>query len=672
MQNIKHKKPELLAPAGSSEAFHAAIEAGANAVYLGVGELNARLRAKNFTTQTLSYLIGYAHQKNIKVYITLNTIVKQGELPGLFDLLYQLEQLRVDAVIVQDLGLAYIVRTYFPKLPFHASTQMVIHNQVGATGAKNIGFSRVILSRETTMDEIQQIKETTDVELEVFVHGALCYSISGLCLASSYIGGWSGNRGRCTQVCRRKFSGNYDNGFYFSPKDFSAADYIENFSQLGITSLKIEGRMKSAEYVYSAVKSYRTLLDDYNQLPKIKEDLNNDMGREKTPFLLESVTQKNIIVSNRPSGTGTLLGRVNQVKKDQIFLPITADLDTGDKIRVHNQKGAEGVSLSIVSCQVQGKQQIISLKTDHPVKPGDQVFLTSRKKGKHKDWSKIKLDVKPVRFQKKYTKAGAITAKIKRSLPAPSKQVSTLFYRINQLEWLNILKTIKFDYLIYTGGKDEFDQLLESRKQLQYWKPRLIIELPPFIPNGDLLYYEKMIEKFHQIGIQHWMASHFSHKSLFPKGDQVFINSTVWASNYATQKQLFDLDYSGFCYSLEDDILNLKIIPHPQGILTMFGQIPLFISRVKPDIKAGESISDSKDYEFVLKEKGELYYLLGEKPLCLFHRQDKMESLGISNHLIDLSFYQPSRKFFKAITFNYQNKQKAPDSILFNHKAGFK
>jgi U32 family peptidase len=672
MQNILHKKPELLAPAGSTEAFHAALEAGADAVYLGVGELNARLRAKNFTTQTLSYLVSYAHQKDIKIYITLNTIVKQGELPGLFDLLYQLEQLRVDAVIIQDLGLAYIIRTYFPKLPFHASTQMVIHNQVGAEGAKNIGFSRVILSRETTMAEIQQIKDTTDVELEVFVHGALCYSISGLCLASSYIGGWSGNRGRCTQVCRRKFSSHYDNGFYFSPKDFSAADYIKNFSQLGLASLKIEGRMKSAEYVYSAVKSYRTLLDDFTQLPKIKNDLQNDMGREKTPFLLDSANQKNIIVSNRPSGTGTLLGKVNQVKEDQIFLPTTVDLETGDKIRIHNQKGAEGISLSIINSQIQGKQQVVSLKNDHPVKQGDQVFLTSRKKGVRKDWSKIKLDVKPVRFQNKFTKAGTLTAKIKKSLPISSKRPSQLYYRINQVEWFNILKTIQFDYLIYTGGKDELDQLLESRKQLQYWKSRLIIELPPFIPNDDLPYYKDMIEKFHNVGIQNWMASHFSHKSLFPKGDQVFSNSTVWASNYATQKQLFDLDYSGFCYSLEDDILNLKIIPHPQGILTLFGQIPLFISRVKPDIRAGESLSDVKNFQFVLKEKSRLYYLLGEKPICLFHRQDKMESLGISNHLIDLSFYQPSRKFFKALTYQYQNKQKTPDSILFNHKAGFK
>jgi U32 family peptidase len=672
MQNILHKKPELLAPAGSTEAFHAALEAGADAVYLGVGELNARLRAKNFTTQTLSYLVSYAHQKDIKIYITLNTIVKQGELPGLFDLLYQLEQLRVDAVIIQDLGLAYIIRTYFPKLPFHASTQMVIHNQVGAEGAKNIGFSRVILSRETTMAEIQQIKDTTDVELEVFVHGALCYSISGLCLASSYIGGWSGNRGRCTQVCRRKFSSHYDNGFYFSPKDFSAADYIKNFSQLGLASLKIEGRMKSAEYVYSAVKSYRTLLDDFTQLPKIKNDLQNDMGREKTPFLLESANQKNIIVSNRPSGTGTLLGKVNQVKENQIFLPATVDLETGDKIRVHNQKGAEGISLSIINSLIQGKQQVISLKSDHPVKQGDQVFLTSRKKGVRKDWSKIKLDVKPVRFQNKFTKAGTLTAKIKKSLLISSKRSSQLYYRINQVEWFNILKTIQFDYLIYTGGKNELDQLLESRKQLQYWKSRLIIELPPFIPNNDLPYYKDMIEKFHNVGIQNWMASHFSHKSLFPKGDQVFSNSTVWASNYATQKQLFDLDYSGFCYSLEDDILNLKIIPHPQGILTLFGQIPLFISRVKPDIRAGESLSDVKNFQFVLKEKSGLYYLLGEKPICLFHRQDKMESLDISNHLIDLSFYQPSRKFFKALNYQYQNKLKIPDSILFNHKAGFK
>ena len=672
MSESNLKKPELLAPAGSIEAFHAAVEAGADAVYLGVGEVNARLRAKNFTTQTLSFLVNYAHQKNIKIYVTLNTIVKQTELPSIFDLLYQLDQLRVDAVIVQDLGLAYIIRTYFPKLPFHASTQMVIHNQIGAQSAKDIGFSRVILSRETTMAEIQQIRETTDVEMEVFVHGALCYSISGLCLASSYIGGSSGNRGRCTQVCRRKFSGKSDEGFYFSPKDFSAADYIKNFSQLGLASLKIEGRMKNAEYVYSTVKSYRTLLDDFNQVHKIKEDLKNDMGREKTPFLLESVDQKNIIVSKRPSGTGTLLGKVNQVKHDQIFLTTTSEIASGDKIRIHNQQGAEGIKLSVINSQSQGKQLIISLKEDHPVQKGDQVFLISTKKGKLKEWDKVSLDVKPTRFQMKFNNAGTLTAKIKKSALMTSKQPSKLYYRINQLEWLNNLKTIEFDYLIFTGGKDEFDQLLESRKQLQYWKNRLIIELPPFIPNGDLPYFQEMIEKFREIGIQNWMASHFSHKSLFPKGDRVLSSSSVWATNYATQKQLFDMDFSDFCYSLEDDILNLKIIPHPSGILTMFGQIPLFVSRVKPGARAGESLSDSKDYQFNVKEKGGLYYLLGERPLCLFHRQDKLESLGISNYLIDLSFYHPSKKFFKAITSDFENKQKTPGSILFNHKAGFK
>ena len=672
MNQSNYKKPELLAPAGSTEAFHAAIEAGADAVYLGVGELNARLRAKNFTTQTLSYLVTYAHQKNIKVYITLNTIVKQGELPGIFDLLYQLSQLHVDAVIVQDLGLAYIIRTYFPKLPFHASTQMVTHNQIGAEAAKKIGFSRVVLSRETTMAEIQQIKENTDVELEVFIHGALCYSISGLCLASSYIGGWSGNRGRCTQVCRRKFSGNYDNGFYFSPKDFSAADYIKNFSQIGIASVKIEGRMKSAEYVFSAVKSYRTLLDDFKQLDQIKVDLENDMGREKTPFLLESVNQKNIIVSSRPSGTGTQMGRVNQVKQNQIFLSAKIVLESGDKIRVHDQKGTEGVAFVVDDCQISDQQQVISLKEDHPVKAGDQVFLISRKKAKKKDWSKIKLDVKPVNFQKKFTTAGAVTAKIKKSVLSSKKQTSKLYYRINQLEWLNILKTVEFDYLIFTGGKDDFDQLLQSRKQLQYWKNKLIIELPPFIANGDIPYFQDIIEKFHNIGIQHWMAGHFSQKLLFPQGDQVWGSSSIWTANYATQKQLFDMDYEGFCYSLEDDILNLKIMPHPKGILTVFGLIPLFISRVKPDSKVGESLWDSKDYQFVVRQKEGLYYLLGEKPACLFHRQEKLESVGISNYLLDLSFYHPSRKLFKSIAYHFQNKEKISDSILFNHKAGFK
>ncbi|MBU2646440.1 U32 family peptidase, partial [bacterium] len=243
MKKRQTRIPELLAPAGSLESFNAALEAGADAVYLGVGALNARLRARNFTMDSLAHLLGRAKNSQVRIYVTLNTLVKQEELKSVLDMLYQLQQLEVDAVIVQDLGLAYLAHRYFPALTLHASTQMVIHNRMGLDAMGQLGIKRAVLSRELSFAEVERLQQDTPVELEVFIHGALCYAISGLCLASSFIGGWSGNRGRCTQVCRRKFSSQQDEGYAFSPGDLWAVDHIADFSRIGISSLKIEGRM---------------------------------------------------------------------------------------------------------------------------------------------------------------------------------------------------------------------------------------------------------------------------------------------------------------------------------------------------------------------------------------------------------------------------------------------
>ena len=214
-------KPELLAPAGSIESFHAAIDAGADAVYAGLADFNARLRAKNFTARTLSYLLPFAHAHGVKLYVTLNTLIKQAEIEPVIHTLYQLEQIGVDALIVADAGVIDIAHKHFPRLRLHASTQMAVHNSAGVRAAKSLGLRRAVLSRELTLEEIRSIQKQAAIELEVFVHGALCYSISGLCLASSFLGGSSGNRGRCTQVCRRKFSTEPGKGrYFFSPNDF--------------------------------------------------------------------------------------------------------------------------------------------------------------------------------------------------------------------------------------------------------------------------------------------------------------------------------------------------------------------------------------------------------------------------------------------------------------------
>ena len=210
----KNRIPELLAPAGSLAAGLTAFDYGADAVYAGLAKFNARERTENFSLEEMSKLITYAHKLKKKVYVAFNTLVKESELEEAAEQLYEISRLQPDAVIVQDIGILRVIREYFPNLEIHASTQMGIHNSAGVNFAAKLGMKRVILERQTTLDELKHIVKNSILETEIFVHGALCCSISGSCLLSSWLGGWSGNRGKCKQPCRRRYYSKDGNGFF--------------------------------------------------------------------------------------------------------------------------------------------------------------------------------------------------------------------------------------------------------------------------------------------------------------------------------------------------------------------------------------------------------------------------------------------------------------------------
>ena len=277
---------ELLAPSGNIESFMAAVSAGADAVYVGLKDFSARAKAKNFSYKQLKEICSYAHQKNVKVFVAVNTLVKNLEIKSVLNTLEQISLSGADAIIVQDLGVAYLSKKYFPNIRLHASTQLTIHNSYGAIQAKQMGFERAVLARELSFDEIKSIKNKSNIELEIFCHGALCFCVSGLCLFSSFIGGYSGNRGHCAQPCRRLWSVDGKKGYFLSPKDFQLIDYIKQIKETGITSLKIEGRLKSADYVNKTVRAYRLLIDsdetNYEQnLKQAKEILSLDYADKK-------------------------------------------------------------------------------------------------------------------------------------------------------------------------------------------------------------------------------------------------------------------------------------------------------------------------------------------------------------------------------------------------------
>ena len=270
---------EVLAPAGNPAALKAAVFAGADAVYLGGSLFSARASAVNFSNEALREAVTFARERGVRVYVTVNTLIKDAELSEALEFCAFLCSLPVDGILVQDAGLFALLREACPEMPVHASTQMSLHTPAGAALLKELGASRVVLAREMSLEEIRAVSAHTDVELEAFVHGALCMSLSGQCYFSAMLGGRSGNRGRCAQTCRLPFAAPGGTGHDLSLKDMSFIEHIGALSAAGVCSAKIEGRMKRPEYVAAAVSACRHAADGEPVPPALLEDLSAVFSR---------------------------------------------------------------------------------------------------------------------------------------------------------------------------------------------------------------------------------------------------------------------------------------------------------------------------------------------------------------------------------------------------------
>ncbi len=327
-------KPELLSPAGSFSAAFYAYEHGADAVYLGLKSFSARSGAKNFTFDELSRLKGYAADRGKKIYVTLNTIIKENEIPSVTDILHKLAILEIDGIIIQDLGILHLLQTNFPGLPVHASTQMAVHTAEGVRTLKKEGIKRVILSRELSVSEIKELAQSgPPPELEVFIHGALCYSFSGLCLASGKLLGRSANRGECAQICRTWFKGESGRGYYFSMKDLAASGHIKTLGEIGVTSLKIEGRRKSPEYAGLTAALYRKLMDgdlSPEEWDHHAEELKTVFSRTETDAWLKGTPRSLLVDPLYPSHRGINAGRVLRTSKFSFTMETRTELSLRD------------------------------------------------------------------------------------------------------------------------------------------------------------------------------------------------------------------------------------------------------------------------------------------------------------------------------------------------------
>lgn len=392
------KKVELLAPAGNMDSLKAAVMAGCDAVYLGGVLFGARAFAGNFTNEEIVYAINYAHLYGVKVYVTINTIIYDSEVERFLDYVRFLHKNNVDAVIIQDIGMFDLLRKKFPNLELHASTQMNIHNYDGALLAKKLGFKRVVMARETPIDVIKKIKEEIDIEIEVFIHGALCVSYSGECLLSALVGKRSGNRGTCAQICRKKYDFYDDdknklniNNYLLSTKDLCTLKYIDKLIEIGVDSLKIEGRMKRSPYVYLVTKTYRKVIDNYYNTGKLKIDENDIIELKKmfnrnfTKGFMLNEDNNNFTYDKRPNNIGIEVGQVISKVKNDLKIKLTYDVSVHDGLRILDDKEDKGLVINKMfinnkSVLEAKKGDVITLKYDKYVEKNSKVLLTSSKK----------------------------------------------------------------------------------------------------------------------------------------------------------------------------------------------------------------------------------------------------------------------------------------------------
>ena len=518
------KKVELLAPAGNMENLKYAVMAGCDAVYLGLKKFGARAFSSNFSDNEFIEAVNYCHLYGVKVYVTLNTIIYDYEVEDFLKTVDFIHKNNVDAVLIQDLGMLDLVRKTYPNLEVHASTQMHIHNLDGVKVLEKLGIKRAVLARETSIDTIKYIKENSNIELEVFVHGALCVSYSGECLMSKFIGGRSGNRGECAGACRLSYdvvdcNNNIlnKNKYPISTKDLNTIYYIDKLIESGVASLKIEGRMKSKEYVYMVVKLYRDTIDNYYKTGKVivNEEyllkLKKIFNREYTKGFLFNINNNELINSYRPNHMGVNVGKVLNYKNGYATILLADHVSIGSGLRVLS-KNNKDVGILVNEFYKKDKlvkdaykNDIISIKVHDKVFKNDIVVITNDKSISNDIEDYVKNNKRKVLISGKVRcKLGIITLEVsdginkvvvssnnvfksinksttKEDISVKLNKLVNTVYKFNSLD-INIDSNLFIPLKEINGLKNNMVVLLNDKRlyKINYVKSKYYIDLPDF------------------------------------------------------------------------------------------------------------------------------------------------------------------------------------------------
>lgn len=709
---------ELLAPAGNPEALDAALAEGADAVYLGLKSFNARMRSSNFAWSQFEAAVEQLHKRNKKVYTTVNTVMTESEMERLYRFLSYLSNIGPDGIIVQDLGLIQMAHTYFPHLKLHASTQLNIASAKSANVLSRWGVSRAVLARESTLEEIRTIHAHTSCELEVFVHGALCVSESGLCMFSSYLGGKSANRGMCTQACRRLYRAHTEDGekegYFFSPADLQLIEYIPDLIQAGVTSFKIEGRMKSAEYVGTVVSAYRYVIDNWERNKKeaivtAKRILANDFARNKTAFWLKNTPSSEVLNPDQAGGTGIFLGKVLKIKKasaqdielkdgkttrkvhyvllkDGCYIP-----EKGDSIRIHKKddSGRESWKLHDI---IEDKAGVwLQIPADFGI--DDSIYLLQTKAMSKRYPRVLPLSLEKYRkqpndevlpelmLQTGFPALNPDTKPVKRSLTKKASDIfpDGVYVQVSSMKDLHTILADKPVRVIINLNEDTSAGLDETiqKKPVPFSKREIFISLDPFLPQNKEDELAIQLEILQAQGYSQFIVNNPGHISLLRNKKNTLIAGPYlymfnrWAVKWLQENRIY-------CYippvEASQETIESVFTPAQRSyvLLPVFSYPALFRMRFTlPKSYNFLYFSDKQGESFRAFSTPSAAFVLPEKPFSIIDRYHSLQRHQFSHFLLDFSHTVVDRKEYRFILQCLRSGQPLPDAVRFNWKEGF-
>ncbi len=683
---MKGSNPELLAPAGHVEGFLAAVENGADAVYLGLKQLSARATAVNFTLEELAQLVPFARGRQVSVYVALNSLVAAGEVRQTLDLLQSLSDLGVDALIVQDPGIFTLVREWFPKVRLHASTLMTAHNHAGVNQLERMGAERVVLARELSLQEIEQIAGKTRVDLEIFVHGALCFSYSGMCLASSFRGGNSGLRGRCVQPCRLPFRQGRKEGFFLSCNDFCALPSIPELRNLRIAAFKIEGRMKSADYIAQVVRAYRLVLDasaggEKAAIAQAREWLNLSPSRRLTAGFLTGDADRQILTPHRSGSSGLWVATVQEVSEGTAAVLLRHAVEVGDRLRPESREDreegvleVEGLVAGDGSRLTRGEPgESLRLVTSGKLSPDMRLFRVGRRPSPlHALWKRIRTEVPSSGgFRKRFMERLEGTL-LEPSMPAPRPGQGGLIFKVGEVKALLSALDLPVQKVMLTASPGNLERLARIKLSPRQ-RQRFGWSLPALIAEKQLDYYRAAVAWYAKRGFKDWELNNWAHFDLLQGADAPTLTAGYRLNlrNIAALKCMADLGCQQAVLSLEITRGELEYLARGAWplapVICVYGWPPLFASRLKPGLDERKPFLTPRKEAFVWKRRGDFSLIHADRPFSWFGQLELLRSLGYHAHLVDVSEGPHDEELsLESLHQAYSGGRGAPAHSLFN------